>query len=136
MKNRKLIALIAILAVLAVACGGSDTAEEVVEETPETTQAPATTEAPATAEEPAASGDPLVLASLMPFSGDLASLGPGIALGAKVAVDQINALGGVNGQDIVYLEGDSGCNADVALTGLQDVIAVSYTHLTLFKVLY
>ena len=123
MKNRKLIALIAILAVLAVACGGSDTAEEVVEETPETTQAPATTEAPATAEEPAASGDPLVLASLMPFSGDLASLGPGIALGAKVAVDQINALGGVNGQDIVYLEGDSGCNADVALTGLQDVIA-------------
>ena len=123
MKNRKLIALIAILAVLAVACGGSDTAEEVVEETPETTQAPATTEAPATAEESAASGDPLVLASLMPFSGDLASLGPGIALGAKVAVDQINALGGVNGQDIVYLEGDSGCNADVALTGLQDVIA-------------
>jgi ABC-type branched-subunit amino acid transport system substrate-binding protein len=59
----------------------------------------------------------------MPLSGDLASLGPGIALGAQVAVDQVNALGGVNGQDIVFIEGDSGCNADVAHTGLQDVIA-------------
>lgn len=122
MKNRKVIALIAVLALFAVACGG-DTAEEVVEDTPATTQAPATTEAQAEPEEPASTGGPLVLASLMPLSGDLASLGPGIALGAKVAVDQINAAGGVNGQDVVLIEGDSGCNADVALTGLQDVIA-------------
>ena len=124
MKNRKALALITILALVAVACGGSGDggSDEAVVEV-ETTEAPATTEAPTTTAAPASAGDPLVLASLMPLSGDLASLGPGIALGAQVAVDQVNALGGVNGQDIVFLEGDSGCNADVALTGLQDVIA-------------
>ena len=31
MKNRKALALIAILALVAAACGGSDTADEVVE---------------------------------------------------------------------------------------------------------
>ena len=122
MKKRKALALIAILALVATACGGSDGGSEAEVEV-ETTEAPATTEAPTTTAAPASAGDPLVLASLMPLSGDLASLGPGIALGAQVAVDQVNALGGVNGQDIVFLEGDSGCNADVALTGLQDVIA-------------
>ena len=123
MKNRKALALIAILALVAAACGGSDGGSDEAVVEVETTEAPATTEAPTTTAAPAAAGDPLVLASLMPLSGDLASLGPGIALGAQVAVDQVNALGGVNGQDIVFLEGDSGCNADVALTGLQDVIA-------------
>ena len=120
MKNRKALALIAILALVAAACGGSDGGSDDAVVEVETTEAPATTEAPTTT---VAAGDPLVLASLMPLSGDLASLGPGIALGAQVAVDQVNALGGVNGQDIVFIEGDSGCNADVALTGLQDVIA-------------
>ena len=117
MKNRKALALIAILALIAAACGGAD---EVVEEevVVETTEAPTTTEAPA--EE--APSDPLVLASLMPLSGDLASLGPGIALGAKLAVDQINAAGGINGQPVQLIEGDSGCDGALALTSLTDVI--------------
>ena len=120
MKNRKALALIAILALVAAACGG--TADEVVEEeVVETTEAPATTAAPTTTAAPAA--DPLVLASLMPLSGDLASLGPGIALGATLAVEQINAAGGINGQPVQLIEGDSGCDGAVALTSLNDVIA-------------
>jgi len=63
------------------------------------------------------------LASLMPLSGDLASLGPGIALGAALAVEQINAAGGINGQPVQLIEGDSGCDGAVALTSLNDVIA-------------
>ena len=121
MKNRKALALIAILALVAAACGGSDTADEVAEVEVETTEAPATTEAPTTTTAPAA--DPLVLASLMPLSGDLASLGPGIALGAALAVEQINAAGGINGQPVQLIEGDSGCDGAVALTSLNDVIA-------------
>ena len=58
----------------------------------------------------------------MPLSGDLASLGPGIALGAKLAVDQINAAGGINGQPVQLIEGDSGCDGALALTSLTDVI--------------
>jgi branched-chain amino acid transport system substrate-binding protein len=59
----------------------------------------------------------------MPLSGDLASLGPGIALGAALAIEQINAAGGINGQPVVLIEGDSGCDGAVALTSLNDVIA-------------
>ena len=119
MKNRKAIALIAILAIFAAACG---TAEEVVEEETVATEAPATTEAHATTVA-APAADPLVLASLMPLSGDLASLGPGIALGAALAVQQINAAGGINGADVTLIEGDSGCDGAVALTSLNDVVA-------------
>ena len=122
MKNRKALALIAILALVAAACGGSDGGSEAEVEV-ETTEAPATTEAPTTTAAPAPAGDPLILASLMPLSGDLASLGPGIALGAALAVEQINAAGGINGQPVVLIEGDSGCDGAVALTSLNDVIA-------------
>ena len=122
MKNRKALALIAILALIAVACGGSGTGGSDEAEV-ETTEAPATTEAPTTTAAPAPAGDPLILASLMPLSGDLASLGPGIALGAALAVEQINAAGGINGQPVQLIEGDSGCDGAVALTSLNDVIA-------------
>ena len=123
MKNRKALALIAILALVAAACGGSDGGSDEAVVEVETTEAPATTEAPTTTAAPAPAGDPLILASLMPLSGDLASLGPGIALGAALAVEQINAAGGINGQPVVLIEGDSGCDGAVALTSLNDVIA-------------
>ena len=123
MKNRKALALIAILALVAAACGGSDGGSDDAVVEVETTEAPATTEAPTTTAAPAPAGDPLILASLMPLSGDLASLGPGIALGAAIAVEQINAAGGINGQPVQLIEGDSGCDGAVALTSLNDVIA-------------
>jgi len=115
--------LIAILALVAAACGGSDGGSDEAVVEVETTEAPATTEAPTTTAAPAPASDPLILASLMPLSGDLASLGPGIALGAALAVEQINAAGGINGQPVQLIEGDSGCDGAVALTSLNDVIA-------------
>ena len=123
MRNRKTIALIAVLAIFAAACGGGTTAEEVVVEAPEPTEAPATTSAPATTAAPVETADPLILASLMPLSGDLAFLGPGIALGAALAIEHVNAAGGVNGQPVTLIEGDSGCDGAVALLSLQDVVS-------------
>ena len=121
MRNRKALALFAILALVAAACGGSSGSDEVEEEVVETTEAPATTAAPTTTAAPA--GDPLVLASLMPLSGDLAALGPGIALGASLAVEQINAAGGINGVPVELIEGDSGCDGAIALDSLTEAIA-------------
>ena len=123
MRNRKALALFAILALVAAACGGSGSggSDDVEEEVVETTEAPATTAAPTTTAAPA--GDPLVLASLMPLSGDLAALGPGIALGAALAVQQINAAGGINGVPVELIEGDSGCDGAIALDSLTEAIA-------------
>ena len=123
MRNRKALALFAVLALVAAACGGSGSggSDDVEEEVVETTEAPATTAAPTTTAAPA--GDPLVLASLMPLSGDLASLGPGIALGAALAVQQINAAGGINGVPVELIEGDSGCDGAIALDSLTEAIA-------------
>ena len=122
MRNRKALALFAVLALVAAACGGSGSGgSDDVEEVVETTEAPATTAAPTTTAAPA--GDPLVLASLMPLSGDLASLGPGIALGAALAVQQINAAGGINGVPVELIEGDSGCDGAIALDSLTEAIA-------------
>ena len=121
MRNRKALALFAVLALIAAACGGSDGgSDDAVEEVVETTEAPAE-EATTTTAAPAS--DPLVLASLMPLSGDLAALGPGIALGASLAVQQINAAGGINGVPVELIEGDSGCDGAIALDSLTEAIA-------------
>ena len=120
MKNRKALALIAILALIATACGGSDGGSDEAEVT--TTEAPATTEAPTTTAAPVAS-DPLVLGTLMPLTGDLGFLGPGIESGAILAVKQINAAGGINGQDVVWVQGDSGTAPDVASASLATLIS-------------
>src|SRR3712207_951171 len=66
----------------------------------------ATDEGPAPA--PATAGDPLIIGTLLPLTGDLAFLGPPEVAGAKLAVADINAAGGVLGQPVQLLEGDSG----------------------------
>ena len=50
-----------------------------------------------------------------PFSGDLASLGEHFIRGAQIAVEDINAAGGVNGEQLVLLEGDDRCDPKEAV---------------------
>jgi hypothetical protein len=67
----------------------------------------ATDEGPAPA--PAgATAEPLIIGTLLPLTGNLAFLGPPEVAGAKLAVADINAAGGVLGQPVQLLEGDSG----------------------------
>ncbi len=56
----------------------------------------------------AAAGGPLVIGTLLPLTGNLAFLGPPEVAGAKLAVQDINAAGGVLGQPVQLVEGDSG----------------------------
>ena len=67
----------------------------------------ATDEGPAVAPAGAAGG-PLIIGTLLPLTGNLAFLGPPEVAGAKLAVADINAAGGVLGQPVQLLEGDSG----------------------------
>ena len=50
----------------------------------------------------------LVIGSLLPATGDLAFLGPPEFAGMEKAIAEIDAGGGVLGQPVTYIEGDSG----------------------------
>ncbi len=57
----------------------------------------------------------LTIGSLLPQTGNLAFLGPPEFAGAELAIEEVNEAGGVLGNDVVYIEGDSGdAQQDVA----------------------
>jgi ABC-type branched-subunit amino acid transport system substrate-binding protein len=55
-----------------------------------------------------ATGPALKIGTLLPLTGNLAFLGPPEVAGAKLAIQDINAAGGVLGQPVALVEGDSG----------------------------
>jgi ABC-type branched-subunit amino acid transport system substrate-binding protein len=59
-------------------------------------------------------GSPLKFGGLLPKTGDLALAYPPIAAGAKLAMQEINAAGGVLGEPAVWIDGDDGTNPEVA----------------------
>jgi Periplasmic binding protein len=68
----------------------------------------ASDEGPDPVEAGATSEEPLRIGTLLPLTGNLAFLGPPEVAGAKLAVQDINEAGGVLGQDVELIEGDSG----------------------------
>ena len=124
----RLVVLFGVFSLLLAACGTGEEevgTETTTAETVETTEAPAETtttaavEATTTTEGEAmvsASADGvLTIGTLLPETGDLAFLGPPEVAGARLAVEDINAAGGVLGNDVVLIEGDSGdTNQDIA----------------------
>jgi ABC-type branched-subunit amino acid transport system substrate-binding protein len=57
---------------------------------------------------------PLKFGGLLPHTGQLASAGPPIFAGARLAVEEINEAGGVLGQPVEWLDGDDGTSAQIA----------------------
>lgn len=66
---------------------------------------------------------PLRIGALLPKTGDLAIAGPPIFAGVKLAINEINAAGGVLGQQVVYVDGDDGTEAAKAVTQAEAHIA-------------
>ncbi|MFE9693423.1 ABC transporter substrate-binding protein [Micromonospora sp. NPDC005806] len=60
------------------------------------------------------SGAPLVIGGLLPKTGDLALANPPMAAGAALAIQEVNAAGGVLGEPVVWIDGDDGTNPAVA----------------------
>ena len=72
-------------------------------------EANATTDAgPAPVAAGATSDKPLTIGTLLPETGNLAFLGPPEVAGVQLAINDINAAGGVLGQPITLVTGDSG----------------------------
>jgi neutral amino acid transport system substrate-binding protein len=124
----RILALLAALSLVAAACGDADDGADTGTGT-ETTAAPAdddtddtddtdATVPPADDDEVEATGagdGVLTVGTLLPVTGDLAFLGPPEVAGARLAVQDINEAGGVLGEDVVLIEGDSGdTNTDIA----------------------
>ena len=93
-------AVLATASLVLTACGGggdeTDTADEPTETTSETAEA-----------EPTGDGV-LRIGSLLPQTGDLAFLGPPEFAGVDLAIQDINAAGGVLGADVEEFNADSG----------------------------
>lgn len=113
--------MMALIALLAAACGGA--AEEITdpgtvppateEETTEETATGTETDTAASPTEEAAApqneGDgTLTFGTILPETGSLAFLGPPEFAGAELAAQDINEAGGVLGNDVVLMQGDSG----------------------------
>lgn len=99
-RTRLAAAAVASLLVLA-ACGSEDEGDDepTAEETSSSASEPA----------PVAEGDgTLTFGSLLPETGSLAFLGPPEFAGVDLAVQEINEAGGVLGNDVVHVRGDSG----------------------------
>jgi branched-chain amino acid transport system substrate-binding protein len=85
-----------------------ETTAAATDETSETEAAPEE-ETPAPDEASGAKGDgTLTVGTLLPQTGDLAFLGPPEFAGVDVAIEEINAAGGVLGKPVKTIRGDSG----------------------------
>lgn len=101
-------AVLGVLAIAAAACGDG---------------APVAPGTPTATETPRAAGDGVLkVGTLLPQTGDLASLGPPMTEGIKLAVKQINDAGGVLGKPVELVEGDSGTNEQVASSQADELL--------------
>jgi ABC-type branched-subunit amino acid transport system substrate-binding protein len=113
-------AALAVAALVLTACGGN-------EEEPPT--ANPTDDETSEGSEPTGDGT-LTIGNLLPQTGDLAFLGPPEFAGVHLAVEEINAAGGVLGNDVVNIDADSGdgtpdiAGAEVDKLFNQDVDAI------------
>ena len=82
---------------------------------------------PAPGQSPAAEG-PLKIGYLLDFTGALATFGPDEENAVKLAVEQINAAGGVLGEDVVLARGDSGTNKDIGVAEANRLVDIEKVH--------
>jgi ABC-type branched-subunit amino acid transport system substrate-binding protein len=94
----QLVAAIAALSLFAAACGDDD--DEPAGDT--------------TTTEEEASGDAFTIGRVLPETGSLAPLGPPMIEGTDLAIEDINAAGGVLGNDVEFLRADEGADAVAA----------------------
>jgi branched-chain amino acid transport system substrate-binding protein len=113
MKSQRLalraVAVLSVALLALTACGSDDSSGGSNEAAGDNTTAAASSSTSASSTGDAPMGDgKLVLGALLPQTGDLVAEGPPEFAGMAVAVDDINAAGGVLGQPVTEVLADSG----------------------------
>jgi branched-chain amino acid transport system substrate-binding protein len=114
----RLLVALTVASVIAAACGGDDDDDDDAS-SDETTE---TTEAEAAASDRGNVDGELVIGALLPQSGDLSAIYDALSTPIDMAIEEINAAGGVNGTPVVRADADDGTSADVAATGLDTLL--------------
>ena len=73
-------------------------------------------------------GDQLKIGYLADFSGPLAEFGPEIQTGVELAIKHINEAGGVNGEDVVFVTGDSQLDTTQAVEEARRLVEIEGVH--------
>ena len=103
------LAVIGAASLVLAACGGSsDDSGSATSAAPSPTSEAPTTSEPAPSPDAECSNDQLIIGTLLPATGDLAFLGPPEYAGVDLAVEEIDAGGGVLGKPVINEFGDSG----------------------------
>ncbi|MTV26681.1 ABC transporter substrate-binding protein [Nitriliruptoraceae bacterium ZYF776] len=119
-------AAVTALALAVAACGGDDGGDEPTDDGTEEPTDDDGTEEPTDddGEEPTAEGDgTLQLGYILPESGPLAFLGPPQIEAVNLAVADINAAGGVLGNDVTVSTGDEAGDAAIASENASQLIS-------------
>lgn len=117
-----LAALVALLAIAAIACDDDEEDDVNGDETPAVT-----TPTDGTPTDRDTTGA-LKIGILVPFTGDLSDFGPAFFNSAQLAVNEINEAGGVNGQPVELVRGDSGTAPQQAVEEARRLIEIEGVH--------
>ncbi|MCJ7510920.1 MAG: ABC transporter substrate-binding protein [Dehalococcoidia bacterium] len=69
-------------------------------------------------------GGPLKIGMLFDYTGSLGEFGPNMETGAKLAVKQINAAGGVLGKPVELIKADAGTESNKAVAAANQLVSV------------
>lgn len=118
-RRARAVAALSALALVVAACGDDDDGEVGADDTA-TTEAPTDDETTSTTApvEVNPATDRLVIGRVLPDTGPLSFLGPPMIVGVDLAVEDINAAGGVLGQEVELLEADEGETPQIAREGV------------------
>ena len=126
MKNRKIFfGLLLIFALLLAACGGDTAVEEPAVEEPVVEEPAAEEPAEEPTEEPIEEPMTIYIGSLHPLTGGLAADGIQMDAAIQMAIDEINAAGGIaslGGAQLVLLSADTTGSAEVGQTEAERLI--------------
>lgn len=109
----RLFAVVAAVGLVAAACGDDDDAGGDDTDDTETTEAPSGREGDGT----------LLYGQLLPETGDLSAIIDSLSTPIDIAVEEINAAGGVNDADVEVVSADTGTDPQIASNALDDLLA-------------